>query len=166
MKKKGGGYLWLCGALTALSIIVMSIAGIVRGEEISVAENIQTGLDKLVFNQSILYSLDGRSGEDEAKWWRIDREDKERFRYAVSVTVLSFLDKKLNFDLGFVPQDDEAIGLVSYKLFSVERLTTIPVLKDITISPLAYIGAKRLGQGKGNNEADFGYGVSLISLKW
>lgn len=147
--------------LVIIAGMLLSIwLGFCNADEISIGER----LSKLSFNQSVLVSLDGR--DKDKKWYRLGKQDRERINYAISVTVLSFLDDKLKFDIGAVPEEEEAIALVSYKIFSLKTWTKIPIIRSIDIEPYGFIGSKRIENLKEWGEFDKGYGVKIVPLRW
>jgi len=66
--------------------------------------------------------------------------------------------------------EDKVVLVASYDVFKASDVTKIPLLKYIVFRPGAYIGYGRVdvteGQGKGNNEFDYGVSASFLEIKF
>ena len=130
----------LVAAVLALSVWV----GLCRAEG-----SIKDIVDKIpALNQSVIFSL-----------------DKSEFDYAVSVTLVQLLNKKISIDLGYSPSA-EVLGLISFKLINVKDYLTFPILDKAVIEPFVYVGAKRIENLKEFGEYDYGIGAKIINLKF
>jgi hypothetical protein len=65
---------------------------------------------------------------------------------------------------------DKAVLVASYDVFKASDVTNIPLLKYIVFRPGAYVGYGRVdvteGQGKGNNELDYGLSATFLDIKF
>lgn len=120
-------------------------------KEQSATLDLSTLIAKLpCLNQAILYS------------W-----ESNQVKYAMSFTVVSFLDDKISLDAMYVPSSE--IGtLVSFKLFNLGKWVKFPLLEYIEFQPFAYFGIKNIGSGDDLliSDADYGCGAKIISIKF
>lgn len=101
-------------------------------------------------NQAILYSWESNS-----------------VKYAMSFTVISLFNDKVNLDAMYVPSS-EIGGLVSFKLFNLGDWVKFPLLEYIEFQPFAYVGMKNIGSGSDllSSDLDYGAGAKIISIKF
>lgn len=94
----------------------------------------------------------------------------------IATTTIYKFDK-LSVDIGATTKDSSVvldefttlIGQVSYGLWdakSWDKTADIPIVNLIELRPGAYVGYDRLGDGKGNNEFDYGLSITAISAKF
>lgn len=92
------------------------------------------------------------------------------FDYVSSVSVVSFLNEKIKVDAGWTPRQ-KLLALASFKLVSVKDYISFPILDQVSIEPLIYVGYDRVDFGgekarQANNEFDYGAGVKILSLSF
>lgn len=65
---------------------------------------------------------------------------------------------------------DKLVLVASYDLFTASDVTTLPIVKYLTFRPGVYAGYGRVtldeGQGKGNNEFDWGVSATFLDIKF
>jgi hypothetical protein len=101
-------------------------------------------------NQAILYSWESNS-----------------VKYAMSFTVISLFNDKINLDAMYVPSS-EIGALASFKLFNLGEWIKFPLLEYIEFQPFVYAGMKNIGSGSDllSSDLDYGVGAKIISIKF
>jgi hypothetical protein len=99
-------------------------------------------------NQAVLYS------------W-----DTNFVKYAMSFTVISFFNDRINLDAMYVPSSEVGV-LASIKLFNLGKWVKFPLLEYIEFQPFVYYGLRNIGSGDGIGEGDYGAGAKIISIKF
>jgi hypothetical protein len=99
-------------------------------------------------NQAVLYS------------W-----DRNAVKYAMSFTVISLFNDRINFDAMYVPSS-EVGALASVRLFNLGKWVKFPLLEYIEFQPFVYYSLRNIGSGDGIGEGDYGAGAKIISIKF
>ena len=120
-------------------------------KEQSATLDLSTLIAKLpCLNQAILYSI-----------------EENKTKYAMSFTVVSFFNDKINLDAMYVPSS-EIGALVSFKLFNLGKWVKFPLLEYIEFQPFVYAGLYNIGSGNdmASSDIDYGAGAKIISIKF
>lgn len=87
------------------------------------------------------------------------------FNYVALTELMQY--KGFSLDAGYAGRaketGDKIIGAVSLKLLNMNGIIPMPILRELSLEPMAYIG---VGRVTGSNELDFGVGATVLKLKF
>lgn len=92
-------------------------------------------------------------------------------------TVKVYEYKGVNFEVGATTDEESlrlkefstVVGQVSYTIAKAGKLTSIPILKELELTPGAFVGFDRVAfedGGEAQNEFDWGFSFRLLGVKF